>query len=62
MPQNEPMPFEVRHTSRVGGVPWKMRGPCDFEKPNIPRGAKYPIFEVSGPQNHTLNGFWDQRP
>ena len=27
-----------------------------------PRGSKYPIFEVSGSKNHTLNGIWDQRP
>ena len=27
-----------------------------------PRGSKYPIFEVSRPQNHTINGFWDERP
>ena len=26
------------------------------------RGSKYPIFEDSGPKNHTLNGFWDQGP
>ena len=27
---------------------------------NIPRGSKYPIYEDSGPKNHTLNGIWDQ--
>ena len=27
-----------------------------------PRGSKYPIFKDSGPKNHTLDGFWDQRP
>ena len=26
----------------------------------FPRGSKYPIFKDSGPQSHTLNGFWDQ--
>ena len=28
---------------------------------NLPRGSKYPVCEVSGPQNHTLNGFWEQK-
>ena len=28
----------------------------------IPRGSKYPIFEVSGPKTHTLTGFGDQSP
>ena len=28
----------------------------------LPRGAKNPIFEVSGSKNHTLNGIWDQKP
>ena len=28
----------------------------------IPGKSKYPIFEVSGSKNHTLNGIWDQRP
>ena len=28
----------------------------------LPRGSKYPIFQVSGSKNHTLNGFWDQSP
>ena len=27
-----------------------------------PRGSKYPIFEVSDPKNHTLNGIWGQSP
>ena len=27
-----------------------------------PRGCKYPIFEVSGSRNHTLNGIWGQTP
>ena len=26
------------------------------------RGSNYPIFEVSGSQNPTLNGIWDQSP
>ena len=26
------------------------------------QGSKYPRFEVSGSKNHSLNGFWDQRP
>ena len=25
-----------------------------------PRGSKYPIFELSGSKNHTLNGVLDQ--
>ena len=25
-------------------------------------GSKYPIFEDSGPKNHTLDGFSDQSP
>ena len=29
---------------------------------SIPEGSKYPIFEGSGSNNHTLNGIWDQRP
>ena len=28
----------------------------------MPRGSKYPMFKVSGPKNHVLNGFWDQSP
>ena len=28
----------------------------------LPRGSKYPKFEVSGPKRHTLNGVWDQSP
>ena len=27
---------------------------------HIPRRSKYPIFEVSGSNNHTLDGIWDQ--
>ena len=49
------------------------RGPCTsnsaqsaqhgfIKECTLPRGSKYPIFEVSGPQNHTLNGFWNQKP
>ena len=30
--------------------------------PTVPRGSKYPIFEVSDPKNHALNGIWDQSP
>ena len=26
-----------------------------------PRGSKYPLLKDSGPKNHTLNGFWDQK-
>ena len=26
------------------------------------RGSKYPILEVSDPQNHTPHGIWDQSP
>ena len=26
------------------------------------RGSKDPIFQLSGPKNHTLNGFWSQSP
>ena len=29
------------------------------QKLTSPRGSKYPKFTVSGPKNHTLNGFWD---
>ena len=28
---------------------------------SVPRRSKYPIFNDSGPQNHPLNGFWDQK-
>ena len=28
----------------------------------MPRGSKYPIFQASSSNNHTLNGFRDQRP
>ena len=34
----------------------------DIDQIPYPSRSKYPIFEVSGPNNHTLNGFWDQRP
>ena len=27
-----------------------------------PRGSKYAMFEVSGSENHTDNGFWDTKP
>ena len=27
----------------------------------LPRGSKYPIFEISVSINHTLNASWDQR-
>ena len=27
-----------------------------------PRGSQHPIFKDSGPQNHTLNGCWEQSP
>ena len=30
--------------------------------PLFPKGSKYPIFEVSGSKNHTLNGIRDQNP
>ena len=36
--------------------------PADQKGVGLPRGSKYPIFEVSGSKNHTLNGVWDQRP
>ena len=26
------------------------------------RGSRYPLFKDSGPENHTLNGIWDQSP
>ena len=28
----------------------------------VTRRVQYPIFKVSGPKYHTLNGIWDQRP
>ena len=27
-----------------------------------PRRSKYSTFEASGPNNHSLNGFWSQKP
>ena len=29
---------------------------------SLPKGARYPIFKVSGPRNHTLNGVLGQGP
>ena len=37
-----------------------IRGPSPL--PYHPLGSKYPTFEVSGPKEHALNGFGDQRP
>ena len=28
----------------------------------LPRGSKYSIFKDARPQNHPLNGLWDQSP
>ena len=51
----------MRRSSRTSSRRWRQRF-SDRKLHVFPRGSKYPILEVSGSKNHTLNGVWGLKP
>ena len=50
----------LKNTAIYHTDPFQIRGKASIS--NSPRGSEYPNSKVSGPQIHTLKGFWTLKP